>query len=335
MWTLNNDNIIILAEVASSHEGDAAMALQFIDAYADSGCDAIKFQIFRRENLLSRFHFKYDAFGQIEIAPERWREILAAARARGVPVVVEPFDDASLDLAESSGIPIAYKLPTSDISDHAFAQRIARTGKPVICGVGGATEAEIRATLDVLREANAAIVVLLFGFQSYPTDVSETHLRRLQQFVGKYPVRLGYADHIDAENDVLRFAVPAMAVAAGATVIEKHVTLDRAKRGRDHYSALNPNEFRSFSSNLRRAALARGDGAIRLSDAELEYRRVMKKQAVTTRALSAGTVLAVEHIRFKRTAQDGLVPHDLARVVGRRLRRDLEEDMAITEVDLE
>lgn len=326
---------MILAEVASSHEGDPQLALQFIDAYAASGCDAIKFQIFRRDQLLSRFHFKYDAFGIIEISPASWREILTAAQARGLSVVVEPFDDASLELAETTGIPIAYKLPTSDISDHGFAQRIARTGKPVICGVGGATEEEIHAIMGVMHQATDAEIVLLFGFQSYPTAVTETHIRRWQSFISRHQVRLGYADHIDAEDEALRFAVPAMALAAGVTVIEKHVTLDRSKKGRDHYSALNPDEFRDFVLNLRRAALARGEATIQLTAAELEYRRVMKKQAVAKQVIPAGTLLMPEHVCFKRTAQQGLMPDDMPACYGRRVRRALEADAAITEADLE
>jgi sialic acid synthase SpsE len=324
----------IVAEIASAHEGDPEFARRLFRLAAGTGADAIKFQIFRRDSLLSRRHPKFDSFGQIEIAPERWREILAEAGASSADVWVEVFDEASLALAESSGAVAGYKIPTSDIGNLPFLVQVAATGRPVHLGVGGATEGEIGRAVAAL-EAQGCAPVLMLGFQSYPTSIADTHLARLGVLARVYGLPVGYADHVDAEDRALAFAVPAMALAAGANVIEKHITDDRARKGRDHYSALEPAEFAEFVAFLRRVATGLGRPEIALSPAEVTYRHQMKRQAVAARPLAAGSGLTPEDVVFKRTDRDGLSPTDMAALWGRALKSAKGADDPLLREDVE
>jgi len=330
---MSGADVYIIAEIASSHEGEPALADRLVELAASTGADAVKLQLFRRDMLMSRYHPKYDAFGQIEIAPAAWAEILSTAATRDVDIVIEAYDPASLELAESTGVVTGYKIPNSDIGNSEFLRQFAACGKRLFLGVGGATLPEIQSATDALVAAGATDIVLLHGFQSYPTPIGDSHLARLQTFAQVFGLPTGYADHVDAEDRELARILPAMALAAGATVIEKHLTDDRSRRGRDYYSALNPDEFTEFVALMRKLAAAVGEGEVRLSVEEAAYRHMMKRQAVARTSLVAGTQLPPEAVVYKRIGRPGLTPEDVVRFIGRRLRVDKREDEPLEEGD--
>ncbi len=315
----------IIAEIASAHEGDPELAHRLLAAAAQTGADAIKFQIFCRDELMSKRHPKFDSFGEIEISPSSWGELLSTAGRMDVDVVAEVFDPRSLDLAVSSGCVDGYKVPTSDISNREFMQSACRTDKRLYVGVGGATEAEIDGAVEWLR-TEAADVVLMHGFQSYPTRPEDTNLARLQALGVRYGLPVGYADHVDAEDSELSNIVPLMAVGAGAVVIEKHITDDRSRQGRDHFSALTPDEFRCFVAGVRRIECVMGISDPELSRAEVKYREDMKRYAVAARSLGEGATLEEELVAFKRIGAAGMTQADIENVVGRRLKRSKSKD---------
>jgi N,N'-diacetyllegionaminate synthase len=325
----------IIAEIASAHEGDPVLCSRLIRLAAGTGADAVKLQIFHRDTLMSRFHPRYESFGQIEIAPQEWRRLLGEAAATGADVVVEAFDERSLMLAEETKSVSAYKLPTSDIGNPEFLRLMGRTGKPVMLGVGGARDSEITAAIEVVRGAGAGRVVLMHGFQAYPTKIEDTRLARLSALARAFAgVALGYADHADAEDRELARMLPAMAFAAGATVIEKHITDARSRHGRDRYSALNPDEFLDFVRTMRRLAAAIGRGDDALSAAEDNYRREMKRQAVAARGLAPGATLSQGDVAFKRTNRAGLSHGEIQDLGARKLAVAKAADEPIGAEDL-
>lgn len=326
-------SIYIIAEIASAHEGDPALARRLFAAAAGSGADAVKFQIFNRAALLSRRHPKYGSFGEIELPAEAWAAILGEAAGAPAAVIVEAFDGPSLVLAEASGAVAAYKLPTSDIDNASLQTALAATGKPLFLGLGGALEPEIERAVARLKAGGAGPITLMHGFQSYPTKLEDTHLARLTALSKAFGLPVGFADHVDAEDRELARLVPAMALAAGATVIEKHITLDRSARGRDHYSALNPDEFADFVTLMRDLAAALGQADGPLSAAEQTYRHQVKRYAVAAQNLSAGTALDTAHVAYKRTGTPGLSPDDIERLTGQALRRDRAADDPLLEED--
>jgi len=324
----------VIAEIASAHEGDPALCQRLAALATSVGADAIKFQIFCRDVLMSQFHEKYASFGEIEIPPDEWRTILAEAATSSIDVIVEVFDEAALQLSEEAGCVSAYKVPTSDIGNDNFLQCVAETGKPVLLGVGGGLRAEIAHALNTLRDANCNEIILMHGFQAYPTQLEDTHLVRLADLAREFDCSVGYADHVDANDRELARIVPAMAMAAGATIIEKHFTDARAREGRDRYSALNPDEFTDFTVMIRRLALAMGDTEDRLRPAEETYRHQMKRYAVAARDLSADTVLEPDMVAFKRTNRPGIAHSGVQQIMGRRLRIDLPADAPISEDEI-
>jgi sialic acid synthase SpsE len=326
--------LYIVAEIASAHEGDPGLARRLFDLAAATGADAVKFQIFRRSALISRAHAKYDSFGEIELSEAAWRDLLGHAAAAAVDTVIEVYDEPSLALAESAGEVAAYKIPTSDIANPALLKSVAATDKPIQLAVGGATDEEIDAAVALLRSTSQAPLTLTHGFQSYPTAVADARLARLETLRRRHGLAVGFADHTDAEAAELARLVPAMAVAAGATVIEKHFTDDRSRRGRDHYSALNPDEFANFVALMREVAAAIGDAADTPSPAELTYRDQMKRHAVAARDLAEGKALAAGDIVFKRTGRTGVSPLGLPSLLRRRLRQAVAADTPILEDDL-
>lgn len=323
----------IIAEIASAHEGDPGLAKKLFDLASATGADAVKFQIFRRDMLMSRFHPKYESFGVIEIAPERWLDILRFRPRGRVDVVVEVFDEASLEIAEASDVVKAYKLPTSDIGNLSFLSKVAATGRQVYLGVGGATHSEVVAAVRHLYPAQTRDLILLHGFQSYPTQLADCHLSRLAALAAEFGLPVGYADHVDADDRELARVVPAMALAAGAQVIEKHITDDRSRKGRDHFSALNPDEFVDFVTFLKRVSKAIGSPELSLTEAETNYRWQMKRQAVAAGNLPAGAVFGPGDAVYKRTNREGLSGDAIAAWAGRRLKVAKAVDEPLTEED--
>jgi len=330
---MKNTAPYIIAEIASAHEGDPAFARKLFKLAAATGTDAVKFQLFNRNHLLSRFHPKFESFGEIEIAPEEWVEILKECSQFPVDIIVEAFDEASLELAESTGVAAAYKLPTSDISNTPFLQSMAATGKTIFLGVGGAMVGEIAEALQTLKAAQSGPVILMHGFQAYPTHISDTNFARLTALYQKFGLRTGYADHIDADDWEVASLVPSMALSAGATVIEKHFTDDRSRKGRDHYSSLNPGEFKKFVVLIRNAAKAIGVFEDTLNDAERTYRNQMKRHAVAACDMDAGTPLSVENVTFKRTNQEGLTLASILELSGKSLVLKKQKDQPLLTED--
>jgi N,N'-diacetyllegionaminate synthase len=325
----------IVAEIASAHEGEAELAKRLVKLAATTGADAVKLQIFCRDALLSRNHHKFDAFGIIEIANNDWRGVIAEAHGTGLDVLVEVFDEDSLDLAESTGMVTGYKLPTSDIGNLDFIRRIGDTGKLIHLAVGGATLGEIADALGALTPEARSRAVLMHGFQSFPTKIEDTNLSRLRTLAERFHLPVGYADHVDADDTEMARVIPAMAMAAGSVVIEKHMTEDRSKRGRDHYSSLNPDEFASFVQLIRDLDAATGNPELVLSPAEKDYRRLMKRQAVLLADVAAGSLLRPDMVVYKRTGIDGLAPADITRLSGRLLTRDMVADEPLQRDDLD
>jgi N,N'-diacetyllegionaminate synthase len=312
------NSIYIIAEIASAHEGDPEFAHRLLAAAAQTGADAVKFQIFCRDELMSKRHPKFESFGEIEIPPDAWKELLSSAHNMEIGVVAEVFDERSLDLAVASNCVDSYKIPTSDINNRELIQSVCRTGKRLCIGVGGATEDEIDRAVELLR-ADSADFVLMHGFQSYPTLLGDTNLARIRALWNRYGMDVGYADHVDAEDSEMSNLVPLLAISAGAVVIEKHITDDRSRKGRDYFSALTPDEFTRFVEHIRCIECVMGTPAPELSPAELRYREDMKRYAVAAKNIDEGDVLNEASVAYKRIGDAGMTQTELKTIIGRSL----------------
>jgi sialic acid synthase SpsE len=323
----------VLAEVASAHGGSADTALKMLDAAFKMGADGIKFQLFRADLLVVHRHPGRKGFDQIELTAKEWKKILKAARASGLTVLAEAFDRPSLDLAAESGCD-AYKVHTTDMENPGFIRAVGAVGKPVLFATGGVPEAAVKEALDLVGKVP---VGLLHGFQTFPTPIEEIRFADLGRFRERYRVPVGFLDHTDGGSGFALVA-PALAVAYGADLVEKHFTLDRSEKGFDYQSSLNPEDFYRMVELLRQAERARGDGAAAASAGALRYHRMMARSIVAASLIPRGEVLTAPMLAFKRTDvrfEPGFPPREADRVIGRRAARPIQADETIREEMLE
>jgi len=327
--------VSVICEVASAHGGNADRLVDLLDAAASADADWVKLQIFSIEHLVATDNESYSAFKSIELEPSQWHRIFTHAAGLRPRVIAEVFDSRSLELVAAEGAIEAYKIPTADLGDRAFVDAVFRQGKPVFIAVGGASVEEIDAVVAQAAGHPGVELVLLHGFQNFPTRLEDSLLSRIPWLKARYGCQVGFADHVDADDAEMARTLPAMAMAAGASIIEKHITLDRAAKGFDYYSALNPAEFRDFVRQMRRVQSAVGaadDG--RLTAAETVYRNKMKKFAVVGKAIDDGTLLGKANIEYLRTRIPGLTRKEVELRADRVIAQNLPVGTVLEESHL-
>lgn len=329
---LEREAPLVIAELANAHEGSLEAARAIVQAAASAGADAVKFQKFTADELLVPRHPRYQHFKQLEMPDAAWVELVDLARGLGLYVLADVFGPDSASLMHGLGVD-GYKIHSSDTINHALIRQVAGYGRPVFLSCGGARQIEVRDALQVLRGAGCGQIVLLHGFQNYPTRLEDTQLRRVQALAAQFGCPVGYADHAagDSEWAVL---LPLMAVAAGAKVIEKHLTLDRSRKGIDYYSSAEPRELARLVGLIRDAGKGLGS-AYAMSDGELKYLHEVKKLMVAARDLPAGTRLDESMVTYKRAPSDAH-PLRYADVAGRTLHvaRAAGESLSLDQMGL-
>lgn len=333
------NGVEIIAELAQGFEGRQSQASLLVRAAAAAGADAIKMQLVYADELAAPDYKHYPLFRTLEMNDEVWAAVADEARALGIALQFDIFGERSLALAVRVGAG-AVKLHPTDLANTGLLEAVAASGAPrVILGAGGSYRDEIDEACRIL--AGKPVVVLL-GFQSYPTPDQANHIARVQWIAAHaaavHPqVRIGFADHASPESPA-RYALAATAVGAGATVIEKHLTLGRNMKLEDHESALNPDEFQEFVAIIRVCASAIGEVSAAndfgMSAPEAAYRIAIRRHVVAARPLAAGAVIAPSDLALKRTSAEQPIG-ELSRACGRRLKRDLALDAALLPGDID
>jgi N,N'-diacetyllegionaminate synthase len=323
----------IIAETACSHEGSVEIAHSLIAAAARSKADAVQLQMWSVPHYIVPHHPAAPLLQKLQIQPHDWRELIAHAQETGLDVFATIGDRFSADLACECGVD-AFKLHSSDLSNPYLTQYLASMGKPITLGTGASTLDEIAAGVRMLHRAGCRDIVLMHGYQNFPTTVQEAHMLYMQSLKQLFQLPLGYQDHTDGDSP-LGFILPLVAIGMGANVLEKHLTHDRSKKGVDHEAALDPDEFVRFVDWVRQVDLALGSPSPHeFSAAELRYRRSAKKAIVAARDVAAGEVLTEELFLYMR-ADPGLPPTEAQRLVGKRARVDIARHQNITDDLLE
>ncbi len=246
---------------------------------------------------------------------------------------MEAFDRASLELAAEEGAD-AFKVHSTDMENPEFIRAVGETGKPVLFATGGVPEEAVREALGIV---GSAPVILLHGFQTFPTPVEEIRFRDLATWKERYRVPVGFLDHTDG-GSAFALVAPALAVAWGANVVEKHFTLDRSEKGYDYQSSLNPEDFYRMVELLRQAERAAGDAPASESEGVRRYHRTMARSIVSGALIKRGDVFTREMLAYKRTDvrfEPGFPPREADRVIGRRATRPIQADETIREDMLE
>jgi sialic acid synthase SpsE len=313
--------IEIIAEAAQGFLGAPREKTALLARFAAAAkADAVKFQLVYADELCTPDYKHYALFRELEMGDGDWLALAKQCGALGIGLYVDVFGERSLALAarmELAGI----KIHSTDMLNAPLLDAAARSPvRRVILSAGGCLLAEIERAVSIV---SAKSIVLMHGFQGYPTAAAENQIARIDVLRRAFPkAQIGFADHV-AETDPSRLWLAAVAVGAGAQVVEKHITTASVAREEDHEAALNPDEFAAFVANMRLAHQALGQPSAApdfgMSEREQNYRKQMKKHLVARRDLAAGTVLAAEDIGMKRTAASEGVLHEPAEALGKRL----------------
>ena len=326
----------IIAEAAQGYLADPVGRTRLlVDCAAAAGADAVKFQLVYADEICTPDHEHFGLFGRLEIPDADWQAVADRSRERRIRLYLDVFGERSLELACRIGAD-GLKLHSTDVLNLPLIRRVAACPlSRVILSSGGTFELEISEAVETLAGKK---IVLMHGFQGYPTELGDNQVSRLQRLRERYPTcELGFADHVP-EDEADRFWLATVAVGAGATVIEKHLTTALALKEEDHEAALNPDEFSLYGAAMRRAHAAYGVTGpaddFGMSEAERVYRRKTKKHVVASRPLKAGTLLGDEDLALKRTNATESVFRDLREVEGRRLRNAVATNRPIQSEDL-
>jgi N,N'-diacetyllegionaminate synthase len=308
-------------------------------AAAAAGADAAKYQLVYADELATPDYKHYDLFKSLEMSDKVWEDLATYASELKIQLHFDIFGVRSLSVAERTGA-AAVKIHPTDISNAGLLEEVARSSAPrVLLGVGGTPAGDLHRALEILA---GKIVVVLLGFQAYPTADDANQIARLRlvgdRFGRTHPaMTLGFADHAAPESP-LRFALAATALGAGAALLEKHLTLGRGMQLEDYESALNPDEFAEFVQVVR--GCAKGYGVCRdvedfgMSDAEKGYRTTIQRHVVARRPLHKGATLAPADLTLKRTSAEQPIT-DLRQVYAKTLRRDVDASTPILATDLD
>jgi sialic acid synthase SpsE len=326
----------VIAEAGANHDRDLETARRLVDVAADAGADAVKFQSYTGSSLYSRYTPRFDYLGELadrplpdlldDLAlPREWQAVLAAhARDRGIHFFSSPFDRAAVDDLAALDVP-AMKIASFEITDLELVEYVGSAGRPVIISTGMATLAEVADAIDAARVGGAPAVALLQCASLYPAPPETVNLRAMATMRTAFGVPVGLSDH------TLGIHVAVASVAAGAELLEKHITLDRTRSGPDHPFAIEPAELAALVRELRDVEAALGDGTKRgpSGPEAVEMFTKARRSVVAASEIAAGTRITREMLVVKRPGT-GIPPGDLGRVVGRTAVRDIRDDEIIT-----
>ena len=328
-------SIYIIAEAGVNHNGKLDMALKLCDAAKDAGVNAVKFQTWKTENIVTastrqaayqtentgKEESQYDMLKNLELSYDHFRCIQDYCKKIGIDFLSTPDEEESLDFLESLGLPFI-KVGSGEVTNIPYLRKIGSKGKPVILSTGMSTLAQVATAHDTLLKAGANEVSLLHCTTNYPCPMNEVNLRAMITLRNAFKCRVGYSDH------TMGTEIPVAAAALGAEIIEKHFTLDRAMDGPDHKASLEPAELKLMVQQIRNIEVALGDGIKRPNKSEAENAKVVQKSILAKRTIKKGETLTEENLTVKR-AGAGIPASLWDAVVGCRAIKDYDIDEPI------
>lgn len=330
---MNDQNaVLVIAEIGVNHNGDVITARQLVDAAAGTGADVVKFQTFTASRLVAPHaaaaayqtrntgltQTQREMLRRLELREDELESLHAHSLSLGVEFLSTGFDIEDVAMLQRIGIR-RIKIPSGEITNHPLLSYVARQGLPVIMSTGMSTLDECREALTVLLEGGMTTdqVTLLQCTSTYPAPVELINLRAIETLRRELGIRVGLSDHSSST------VVPAAAVALGASVIEKHITLDRSMPGPDHAASLEPDEFSAMVRNIREVEVALGDGTKHPTAPEMETRFLARRSIAFKEKIRAGTVIEGRHLTTRRPA-DGISPMEWWSVISTTAARDFD-----------
>ena len=330
-------NTLIIAEAGVNHNGDLDLARRLIDVASDSGADLVKFQTFKAERLVTptalkaeyqnrtteRSESQYEMLKRLELTREMHELLIAHCHDRHIGFFSTGFDIESVELLVELGQD-RFKIPSGEITNLPYLRHIGRYGKPVILSTGMATLGEIEAALDILQQSGtpSSLITVLHCNTEYPTPMADVNLRAMLSIRDAFGVAIGYSDHTAG------IEVAIAAVALGAAIIEKHVTLDCNLPGPDHRASLEPEAFKAMVTAIRNIEHALGDGRKRPSRSETKNKAIVRKSLVAAVPICVGEKFTIDNLVIKRPGT-GISPMCWDEFLGKEALRQYAENELI------
>ncbi len=320
----------VIAEAGCNHNQSLDLAKQLVDMAADAGADAVKFQTFTAETIVSSKAAAMEhiaagsgktiteLFRELQLPTDFHRPIADHCRSRNIPFMSSVFYEEGVALLEELKVP-GYKIASFEIGHLPLLREVARTGKPVVLSTGMATLCDIERALDTLSAAGNDKVVLLHCVSNYPARPEDYNLRVVESLKATFDLPVGVSDHTPG------IEMPKISVAAGANMIEKHATIDQSLPGPDHSFSVNPMELRDMVAAIRAVEAMLGSPRKRPLESEREMAALGRRSLVAKTAIPAGVVVTAAMLAVKRPGS-GLEPYQADVVVGRKVRRDVAAD---------
>ena len=331
------NHTIIIAEAGVNHNGSIETAKLLIDKAAEAGVDYIKFQTYKTENLVSKDAKKaeyqkanmggedsqFAMLKQLELSYSEQEELIAYCNSKGVAFFSTAFDDESIDFLAEKGLDM-WKIPSGEITNFPYLRKIGRMGKKIMLSTGMCNIDDIKATIDTLIRFGTRIenISILHCNTEYPTPMYDVNLSAMNEIRNIFHTEVGYSDH------TMGIEVPIAAVAMGATIIEKHFTLDRNMSGPDHKASIEPDELKEMVKSIRNIEKAIGNGKKEVSESEKKNISIARKSIVAARNIKKGEIFTEENITVKRPGT-GLSPMKWEEIVGQKAIRDFNVEELI------
>ena len=329
---------LIIAEAGVNHNGSIELAKQLVDKAVDAGVDYIKFQTFKtgklvaksaqmasyqKKNIGTEDNSQFAMLKKLELSPEQHEELITYCKEKGIKFFSTAFDMDSIDYLHSLNLGL-WKIPSGEITNYPYIKKIAQYGEPVIVSTGMCEMKDIENAVATLLKwgTKKEDIIILHCNTEYPTPYQDVNLKAMDAIRERFGVEVGYSDHTKG------IEVPIAAVALGATVIEKHFTLDRNMEGPDHKASLEPDELKAMVSAIRNIEQAVGDGIKKVTDSEKGNIAVARKSIVAARDIKKGEILSEYNLTVKRPGT-GISPMRWEEVVGQTAKRDFIEEELI------
>ncbi len=327
-------SVFIIAEAGVNHNGSIELAKKLIDVACEAGADAVKFQTFKAEKLVSKnaqkAEYQKETSGagesqfamikELELDLETHKELMAYCKDQKIMFLSTPFDLESIAMLDDLGLKI-FKIPSGEITNLPYLRAIGALKKQIILSTGMATMAEIGAALNILTQAGTPKqnITVLHANTMYPTPMEDVNLRAMPNIGKTFGVAYGYSDH------TLGIEVDIAAVAMGASVIEKHFTLEKTMQGPDHKASLEPDELKAMVKGIRNIEKALGSEIKQPSPSEMPNMQVARKSIVAAREIKRGEIFTPENLTVKRPG-NGISPMKWDAIIGTVAQKDYEED---------
>ncbi|MBR4085168.1 MAG: N-acetylneuraminate synthase [Lachnospiraceae bacterium] len=331
---MDNNRTLIIAEAGVNHNGSLELAKKMAYIAKECGADIVKFQTAKLDSLVSK-HAKMaeyqkenignemsqkDMLSRLLLTYEEFIELENYCKSIGINFLSTPFDVDSIYFLKD--LQKLWKIPSGEITNYPYLLEIAKTGYPVIISTGMSEMKEIHEAIKVLRSEGTTDITILHCTTEYPTPLSEVNLNVMDTLKNEFGYKIGYSDHTNG------IEISLAAVAMGASVIEKHFTLNKNMEGPDHKASLEPNELKLLIDGIRKIELAKGSKEKKPTESELKNRAVARKSIVASMNIKCGEVFTVNNITTKRPG-NGISPMMWNDILGLKAKRDFEEDELI------